>query len=498
MRQSEEWIGVTAGNAFARAAVKEDGEVMLVPLEEGESAMPSAVLLHRMREVGKYAQLYSGTDPDLLVSSIGRLLGKRYEEAEAELRRLPIKTVNEAGKIRVMGQLGEKYSPIELYAMVLRRLRASAEKYLNKSVENAVIAVPGSTNDYQRRSIRLAAESVFKGIKLINEPAAAVLALKSKGARANGRVLTFDIGAGKCEVAVVELNAGKVRVKAITGDTHLGGDDLENLLFEHVAKEFLDRHGEPMVGDSQMARHEVLMAIREAKCRLETEDAVEISVPFVNFDHFGRPLHLLHVLTKEQVERLAAPVLARAEELIRICLLDAGTKAVDEVVLMGGVSRMPMIARMVQRLTGKTVQRVERPEELTVRGAAIHAAVMQGQMAGLKVEDVTAHSLGITTYLGEMGFVLKRQVVVPAQTTQTFYTVYPDQQRVHIEVREGEQLRAVENRVIGEFYLTLPPKLPERSPIDVTIGKDENGLVVVRARDHASGSQKEIKINYDL
>ncbi len=495
MGQSGEWIGVTVGNAFARAAVREGGEVVLIPLEEGERAMPSAVLLHRMREVGKYAQLYSGTDPNLLVSSIGRLLGKRYEEAEVELRRLSIRTVNEAGKIRVMGQLGEKYSPIELYAMVLRRLRTSAERYLGKSVENAVLAVPGSTNDYERRSIRLAAESVFKKIKLINEPTAAVLALKSRDARS---VMTFDMGAGKCEVGIVELSrAREVKVLAITGDTHLGGDDLDRIIFEQIAREFLDRHGEPMVGDSQMAAHEVLTAIREAKCRLEAESSVEISVPFVNFDRFGKPLHLLTVLTRDTVERLAAPLLARAEELVRNCLLDAGKKPVDEVVLMGGMCRMPMMAKLIERLTGR-LARIERPEELTVRGAAIHAAVMQGQIDGLKVTDVTAHSLGITTHSGAMGFVLRRQVVVPVQITETFYTVYPDQQCVHIEVREGESLKADQNRVIGEFYLKLPPKLPKRSPIDVTIGKDEDGLVIVRARDHVSGCQKEIRINYDL
>ncbi|MEW6736944.1 MAG: Hsp70 family protein [Acidobacteriota bacterium] len=492
-------VGITVGNAQARAAIYEDGQPRLVPLEEGEYAMPSAVLLHRLREVGKYAYLYSGTDPNLLVTSINRLLGRRYSQLQGELSNLPFEVCNERDCIRVIGQLSNVYTPIELYAMVLRKLKQATERYLGRTVNQAVLAVPGSFDDFQRRSVRVAAESVFSRVKLINEPTAALLMMVERARiPLNCHLMTFDLGAGKCEVAMVERTADCLRVKAITGDTHLGGDDIDYRIYHFLAREFQREQGESMVGDSAMARHEVLMAVRAAKHQLETEREATISVPFVNFDRFGRPLHLFTKITRRQVADLSTDLMERATQLIKQCRRDANHSNTYRLLLLGGSTRLPFIADIVSGVVRQDVWRVEDPDELAVLGASLYGAQLNGQRQGVRIEDVTAHSLGITTYTGAMGFVLRRQAAVPVLTTRRFVTVEKNQREVHIEVREGENTGATANSRIGEFWLPLPPGLPRGSPIDVTIGKDEDGIVLVRARDHVSGATREITITYDL
>ncbi|MCS6884133.1 MAG: Hsp70 family protein [Acidobacteriota bacterium] len=497
MKQGE-WIGIAVGNEYARVAVYENGQTRLVPLEEGDLSMPSAVLLHRMREVGKYAYLYSGTDSNLYVSSIGRLLGKRYVEVK-DLP-LPVEIVDDNGRIRLVGAGNQTYSPVELYAMVLQRLKYFAERYLGHEVEHAVLTVAGSTNDFQRRSVRLAAAAVFKKSKLINEPAAAALPLMVTFERPPKRILTFDMGAGKCEAAVLELSRqGQLYVKAIVGDTDLGGNDIDLLIYQYLSKNFARRHnGVALANSSQMARHEVMMAVKEAKHRLEQEQKVELTVPFVSFAEDGKPLHLVAILSQRILQKLISPLVARAQKLVERCLSEGGS--VDEVILLGGCCRMQVFKDLLYKVTGKNPINIDRPEELAVRGAAIYAGKLNGASvaSNIKVEDVTAHSLGITLYDGSMGFVLKRQTIVPATTTKTFETTSSNLAYVVIEVREGENIKASDNRLLGEFRLPLPPNLPARSPIKVTIGKDEDGIVVVRATDPSSGNQQEITITYDL
>jgi molecular chaperone DnaK len=289
-----------------------------------------------------------------------------------------------------------------------------------------------------------------------------------------------------------------VKIKAITGDTHLGGDDIDYLIFNHLAKEFERENGESMIGESAMARHEVLMAVRAAKHQLETSEEASVSVPFVNFDRYGRPLHLFAKISRADLFWLCADLLDRAERLIERCKEDAGIRHLSRVLLLGGSTRLPFIAQMVRRTAGQVTLHTENPEELAVLGASLHGAQMAGLRAGMQIDDVTAHSLGITTHTGRMGFVLRRQAIVPTVTTKRFVTVEHDQREVHIEVREGEEQMASENHVIGEFWLPLPPSLPSGSPIDVTIGKDDDGIVLVRARDNASGATREITITYDL
>jgi molecular chaperone DnaK len=493
-------VGITVGNSSARVAVLEGGNPQIVPLEEGERFMPSAVLLHRLREVGKYACLYSGTDPNLLVTSINRLLGRRYSDLERDLHNFPFETRNESNRVRIVGQLGDIYAPIELYAMVLRKLQKAVERYMNRPVAKAVIAVPGSFDDFQRRSVRTAAESVFQQVKLINEPTAALLALQERSQlMADERLMTFDMGAGKCEAAIIERKgSGRVQIKSIAGDTHLGGDDIDYLIFNQLARRFEQEQGESMISDSAMARHEVLMSVRAAKHQLERAEEATISVPFVNFDRFGRPLHLFATISRAGVKSLCKDLLDRAARLIEQCKNDANCQNLTRVLLLGGGSRLPSVSQMVHRYSGKQPLQTENPEELAALGASLHAACLAGLRKGIQFEDVTAHSLGITTNTGRMGFVLNRQSVVPALTTKKFVTVEHDQREVHIEVREGERQMASENPVIGEFLLPLPPRLPKGSPIDVTIGKDGDGIVLVRARDNVSGSTREITINYDL
>lgn len=497
--QREGFVGIAIGNRDARAAIYEDGEAKLVPLEEGELSMPSAILLHRLREVGKYAYLYSGTDPNLLVMNINRLLGRKYSEIQRDIENLPFNVENHNNLIRISDWLGKTYSPIELYAMILRKLHRATEYYLKFPVSAAVIAVPGSFDDFQRRSVRKAAESVFQQVKLINEPTAAILAMGNTKQICTGQqVMTVDVGAGKCEVAVVSNLGNKLRIKAITGDTHLGSNDINNLIFNHLARSFESRYKQSLISDSVMARHEVLMAIEQAKRELEYSDNAEINVPFVNFDRFGNSLHLQATITRQIVKELSTTLLTKIKNLINACLLEAGRPLLDQVFLLGGGTKLPMIIDLVANTVRQQPIKAKNRDELAVIGAALYGAHFLGFAQGMDIEDITIHSLGITTYTGNMGFVLKRQAVIPALNTKRFLTVQNNQAAVHIEVREGEEREASSNKLIGQFDLPLRANLPRNSPIDVTIGKDDDGIILVRAQDCASGRAREITINYDL
>lgn len=497
--QREAFIGITIGNSQARAAIYENGQVELVPLEEGEHSMPSAVLLHRLREVGKYAYLYSGTDPNLLVMNINRLIGRKYSEIEADLPNLPFNVENENNRIRLVDWMGRTYSPIELYAMILRKLHRATECYLKHAITQAVIAVPGSFDDFQRRSVRKAAESVFQQVKLINEPTAAMLAMGSTHQiRTGQQVMTVDLGAGKCEVAIVSNLNNRLRIKAITGDTHVGSNDINYLIFNYLAGKFNQSYQQPLIGDSLMARHEVLMAIEQAKQQLENNNNAEINVPFVNFDRFGQALHLQATISNQQVKELAQGLLTRIKNLINGCLLEADRPRLDQVFLLGGGTKLPTVIELVGNTVKQQPVRAKNRDELAVIGAALYGASLLGQAQVMEIEDVTVHSLGITTYTGTMGFVLKRQAVIPALNTKRFLTVQNNQSAVHIEVREGEEREANSNKLIGQFDLPLTANLPRNSPIEVTIGKDDDGIILVRAQDCASGRAREITINYDL
>lgn len=491
-------IGISAGNALARVAVFEAGRARMVPLEEGEAAMPSAVLLHRMREVGKYACLYSGTDPNLLVTSLNRLLGRRYQELRDELESMPFTAQDDRGRVRILGQLGDSYSPIELYAMVLRKLKQAAERYLDRTVNCAVLAVPAGFDDFQRRSVLVAAQYVFEDVKLVNEPTAALM-VRDGTIASSGHVLTFDMGAGKSEAAVINCGPNfHFRIRAVVGDTHLGGDDIDRAIFDHIAACFAREQGETLVGDSAMARHEVMLAVREAKHRLSVAETAEIVVPFVNFDRAGRPLHLITTIDRALVRNLCMDIFARVGELITRCIRDAHNPRINGIYLLGGSTRLPFFTSLLRRYGNSEPQRQENADELPALGACLYAASLCGQVGNIDLEEVTAHSLGITTYTGQMGFVLKRQTEVPATVTKRFFTVENNQRSVRIDVREGEASQAISNRQIGEFDLPLAPNLPKGSPIDVTIGKSEDGIVLVRARDERSGQAREITITYDL
>lgn len=506
MVAEREWEGrpavaaITIGNALCRVAVFEQGKVEIVPLEDGERAMSSTVLLHRMREVGKYASLYSGTDPHLLVSGINRLLGRKYRESQEELRQFSCQIRNEDDRIRIADWVDRLYSSIDLYAMLLRKLRQATERFVGRAVEHTVIAVPGSFDDYQRRSVRTAAESVFTHIKLINEPTAAALYLSTTETIGKDQhLMTFDWGGGKCEVAILKRTSqGRLQISAIAGDTHLGGLDIDHQIFNHLARRFQQKYHEPLIGDSAMAKHEVMMAIRAAKHQLEFDEQAEINVPFVNFDRFGGALHLNEIISRQLLSELCDHLKKRAYELMNRCWNDANRPVLNKVILLGGTTRLQFVSALTARFAGFLPTRMENPDEMAVLGAALHSASLTGEFRGLALEDLTAHSLGITTYTGGMGFVLKRQSAIPSTTTKRFLTAINNQPEAHIEVREGEEKEAKNNRVIGEFLLPLPPRLPRSSPIDVTIGKDADGIVLVRAHDLTAGITKEIAITYDL
>jgi molecular chaperone DnaK len=508
-------LGISIGNATTRAVIFAAGQSVLLPLEEGETTMPSAILLHRCREVGKYAYWYSGTEPHLLVTSINRLLGRKYGELQPELAQALFSTRDENGCLRVISGENIAYSAIELYAMLLRKVAQAAKRYWVGEIGIVVIAVPGSFDDFQRRSIQRAAQAVFSNVVLVSEPLAAGLMLATTnsgllGPAQNGvkrlfrrtaaqRFLTCDIGAGKCEVAVIQCQNKHLRIESITGDTHLGGNDIDQILVTELARRFTATHQHSIAVDPQtaaMVRHELLIAARAAKHELAQQTTTSINIPFVDFDRYGRPLHLTTQLTQPALQQLCQPLQQRIRAILQRSRQDTRPWP-NQALLLGGTTHLPLIQNLVREQVAEILP-IANPAEITVYGACHYGAQLLGLVPTIwRVTDVTAHSLGITTYDGSMGVVLSRQSTIPARTARRFYTVAANQQEVHIEVREGENSQAQYNRQIGAFSLPLPANLPRHTPIDVTIGKNADGIVFVQAQ-HSSGQLREITITYDL
>ncbi len=495
-------IGIDLGTTNSVVAVMEGGEPTVIPTAEGGRLCPSVVAFTRNNErlVGQTARRQAVVNPDNTVYSIKRLMGRRFDDPEVVKARkvLPYKIVQgRAGDARVyLPQTGREYTPQEISAMILRKLKEDAEAYLGEPVTQAVITVPAYFNDSQRQATKDAGQIAgLEVLRIINEPTAASLAygLDKKEAET---ILVFDLGGGTFDVSILEVGEGVVEVKATSGDTFLGGDDWDQRIVDWVADEFKKDQGIDLRQDRQ-ALQRLKEAAEKAKIELSTVLETEINLPFITADASG-PKHLQIKLTRAKLEQLTEDLVQRCRGPFEQALKDARLTArdIDEVVLVGGATRMPMIQNLVRQLTGgKEPHKGVNPDEVVAVGAAIQAGVLGGEVKDVLLLDVTPLTLGVETLGGVMTPLIERNTTIPVRKSELFSTAEDGQTAVTIHVLQGERTMAADNITLGRFNLEGIPPAPRGVPqIEVTFDIDANGILNVTAQDKATGRAQKITI----
>jgi len=492
-------VGIDLGTTNSVIAVLEGGEVTVIPNAEGNRLTSSVVAFTKTGErlVGQTAKRQAIINPENTVFSIKRFMGRRYEEVEEERRRVPYQVVRgPMGDARVRIPVnGKEYTPQEISAMILQKLKTDAEAYLGEKITKAVITVPAYFNDSQRQATKDAGTIAgLEVLRIINEPTAAALAY-GLDKKKDETILVFDLGGGTFDVSILEVGEGVVEVKATSGDTHLGGDDWDQVIVDYVAEEFRKEHGIDLRKDRQ-ALQRLKEAAEKAKIELSTMHETEINLPFITADANG-PKHLQIKLTRSKFEQLSEHLVERLKGPFFRALEDAGLKPteVDEVVLVGGATRMPMVQRLVRELTGKEPCKGVNPDEVVAVGAAIQAGVLAGEMKDVLLLDVTPLSLGVETLGGVMTVLIPRNTTIPTRKKQVFTTAEDGQTAVDIHVLQGERPMAADNISLGRFRLEGIPPAPRGIPqIEVTFDIDANGILNVSARDLATGKEQKITI----
>ena len=494
-------IGIDLGTTNSEVAVvMSPGEAPTpIPLAEGGRLCPSVVGFVKggQRLVGVMAKRQATLNPEATVSSIKRFMGRRRSEVGEECKIVPYKVVSGSNDAAVVDIEGKQYMPEEISAMVLAKLKADAEAFLGEDVKDAVITVPAYFNDSQRQSTKQAGEIAgLNVLRIINEPTAASVAygLSQSG---NQTILVFDLGGGTFDVTVLELGDGVFEVKSTNGDTHLGGDDWDEMLVKYLADEFQKENGVDLRQDRQ-ALQRLRQASEKAKCELSSMLETTISEPFITADASG-PKHLNLTLSRAQFESLTHPLLERCVKPFEDALGDAGLKKenLNEVVLVGGSTRMPAVQELVQKLTGKEPNKTVDPDEAVAAGAAIQAATLIGQGGGKEIVlvDVTPLSLGVETAGGVMTVMIPRNTAIPAEQTEVYTTAKDMQSEVEVHVLQGERPMARDNRSLGQFLLTGIPPAPKGKPeVEVTFSIDANGILSVSARERATGIKQQVTI----
>jgi molecular chaperone DnaK len=492
-------VGIDLGTTNSVIAVVIGGEPQVIPNSEGSRLTPSVVGFTKTGErlVGQMAKRQAILNPENTVYSIKRFMGRRYAEVEAE-RRIVSYKVEEGQNGMAVARIpaaGKAFTPEEISSMILQKLKTDAEAYLGEKITEAVITVPAYFNDAQRTATKNAGEIAgLKVLRIINEPTASCLAygLDKKGAET---VLVFDLGGGTFDVSILELGEGVFQVKATSGDTHLGGDDWDERIVNWLADEFKKQQGIDLRMDRQ-ALQRLREAAERAKVELSTVVQTSINLPFITADATG-PKHLDMVLTRAKFEELTADLVERCIGPFRQALADARMteKDLDEVILVGGATRMPMIQELVRRLTGKEPNREVHPDEVVAVGAAIQAGVLAGEVREVVLLDVTPLTLGVETLGGVMTPMVPRNTTIPTRKTETYTTAADGQTQVEIHVLQGERPMARDNRTLGRFILDGIPPAPRGVPqIEVTFDIDANGILHVTAKDKATGREQSIKI----
>jgi molecular chaperone DnaK len=491
-------IGIDLGTTNSVVSVMEGGQPTVIVNQEGARLTPSVVAITKEGErlVGQVAKRQAVTNPENTVFSIKRFMGRKYSEVSSEASRVPY-TVGSAsnGDARVEAR-GKTYSPPEISAMVLQKLKQSAEDYLGEKVTDAVVTVPAYFNDSQRQATKDAGKIAgLNVLRIINEPTAAALAY-GLDKKKDETIAVYDFGGGTFDISVLEVGEGVVEVKATNGDTHLGGDDLDDRIIEWLVGEFRKSDGIDLSKD-RMALQRLKEGAEKAKVELSTAVETEINLPFVTADQSG-PRHLAMKLTRAKLEQLVDDLLQRTMGPVRQALSDAGIdpKNVDEVVLVGGSTRMPKVQQLVREFFGKDPHKGVNPDEVVAVGAAVQGGVLSGEVKDVLLLDVTPLSLGIETLGGVMTPLITRNTTIPTRKSEVFSTATDNQTSVEVHVLQGERPLARDNRTLGRFHLVGLPPAPRGLPqVEVSFDIDANGIVKVTAKDMATGKEQNITIS---
>jgi molecular chaperone DnaK len=492
-------IGIDLGTTNSVVAVMEGGDPTVIPTAEGSRLLPSVVAFNKNGErlVGQTAKRQAVINPENTVYSIKRFMGRHFSEVETERRMVPYQVVTgTAGDARVkLPATGREYSPQEISAMILGKLKSDAEAYLGEPVKQAVITVPAYFNDSQRQATKDAGKIAgLEVLRIINEPTAAALAY-GLDKKKNETILVFDLGGGTFDVSILDVGEGVIEVRSTNGDTHLGGDDWDQSLVNWVADEFKNTSGIDLRADRQ-ALQRLREAAEKAKIELSSVMETEINLPYVTADASG-PKHLQMKVTRARFEQLTEQLVERLRSPFNAALKDANLKTtgVDEVVLVGGATRMPMVQELVRSLTGKEPHKGVNPDEVVAVGAAIQAGVLGGEVKDVLLLDVTPLSLGVETLGSVMTTLIERNTTIPVRKSEVFSTADDNQTAVDIHVLQGERPMAADNMSLGRFRLDGIPPAPRGLPqVEVTFDIDANGILNVAARDKATGKEQKVTI----
>ncbi|HZE70288.1 MAG TPA: molecular chaperone DnaK [Pyrinomonadaceae bacterium] len=490
-------IGIDLGTTNSVVAVMEGGEPTVITNSEGGRTTPSVVAFTKdgSRLVGQVAKRQAVTNPENTVYSIKRFMGRRYNEVSEEIKQVPYKVQGAgSGDVRIVAG-GKEWSPPEISAIILQKMKQSAEDYLGQKVDKAVITVPAYFNDSQRQATKDAGKIAgLEVMRIVNEPTAAALAY-GLDKKKDETIAVFDFGGGTFDISILEVGEGVVEVKSTNGDTHLGGDDIDERLIEWIIEEFKKDQGIDLSSD-KMALQRLKEAAEKAKIELSSTMETEINLPFVTADQSG-PKHLAMKLTRAKFEQLADTILQRLRPPVEQALKDAGVDArkIDEVVLVGGSTRIPKVQQMVRDIFGKEPNKSVNPDEVVAIGAAVQAGVLSGEKTDILLLDVTPLSLGIETLGGVFTKLIERNTTIPTRKSEIFSTASDNQTSVEVHVLQGERPMAGDNRTLGKFHLVGIPPAPRGMPqIEVAFDIDANGIVNVSAKDMGTGREQKITI----
>ena len=488
-------LGIDLGTTNSCMAVMEGGEPAVIPNAEGARTTPSIVAFTKNGErlVGQAAKRQAVTNPKHTVFSIKRFMGRKYDEVAHEITLVPYEVVKaENGDAHV--RIGDKdYSPPEISSMILQKMKTDAEAYLGEKIDQVVVTVPAYFNDSQRQATKDAGRIAgLEVLRIVNEPTAASLAY-GLDKKKDEHIAVYDLGGGTFDISVLDIGEGVFEVKATNGDTHLGGDDMDHAVIDWLAEEFKKDQGIDLTQDA-MALQRLKEAAEKAKCELSTSQQTDINLPFVTADASG-PKHLNMSLTRAKLEQLTDQLIERTVGPCRACMKDSELPSVDEVILVGGMTRMPKVQERVKDLFGKDPHKGVNPDEVVAVGAAIQGGILKGEVKDVLLLDVTPLSLGIETLGGVFTTLIERNTTIPTKKSEIFSTASDNQSTVEIHVLQGERKMAGDNRTIGRFHLDGIPPAPRGVPqVEVVFDIDANGILHVSAKDLGTGKEQKITI----